>query len=244
MVSDTGATVLLVNHSTDAQQRAKALVAQKGYMAYTATNAFEALFQLGAAPIDAIVCEADLPGRDSRWLRDRVTQLHPSTVFIVSPSGAGAEWERALEGLRPRQASAPVMAELETVASVSPMAPAISLVSVPEPHSAPETDADRRRAPRYRPECQLPVVLRGRSGLLRDLSVGGALIETDMHLGPERRFEIRFGNPAGTLRAAVEVVRCHVVGVHLNGVTYRVGVAFKSPLSESDVKRLVDGRAP
>jgi hypothetical protein len=84
------------------------------------------------------------------------------------------------------------------------------------------------------------VLLRGgREGLLRDLSVGGALIETNAHVGPERVFELKVGEANDMVRALVQVVRCDVVGVGVSGVTYRVGVRFKSPLRESDVKKLL-----
>jgi CheY-like chemotaxis protein len=266
MLSDKStANVLLVNHSPDAQQVAREVAARLGYVAHTAGNAFEALFQLGASRIDAVVCEADLPGRNSQWLHERITQLHPGTVFVVSRSGTGAEWENAVEQLRP---VAPPAARI-----VAPVA-AVSDAAVSEPAALQELDLseggtleevtietvdaadtafvsadleaeevpgnDRRRTARYRPNSRLPVLLRGgREGLLRDLSVGGALIETDAHVGPHRVFELKVGEANEMVRALVQVVRCDVVGVSGSGITYRVGVAFKSPLSESDVKKLL-----
>src|SRR5688500_15248141 len=102
MLSDKStASVLLVNHSAAAQQVAREVALRKGYVPHTAGNAFEALFQLGASRIDAVVCEANLPGRNSQWLHERITQLHPGTLFLVSSSGTGAEWESAVEQLQP-----------------------------------------------------------------------------------------------------------------------------------------------
>jgi len=311
----TTANVLLVNHSAAAQQVAREVAARKGYIAHTAGNAFEALFQLGASRIDAVVCEANLPGRNSQWLHERITQLHPGTLFVVSPSGSGAEWESALEQLRPvtPQVAALAYAPVATQPAVVPVAPMVSPVTsvtaaptaspiVPEtvastvsavpardidgslePAPLQELDLsdiatleevsfetvqaaeaqesspaglaelaaqevagdDRRTTPRYRPAVRLPVLLRGgREGLLRDLSVGGALIETDAHVGPERVFELKVGEADDMVRALVQVVRCDVAGVGANGITYRVGVKFKSPLRETDIKKLLNRGTP
>ena len=267
MLSDNStASVLLVNHSVHAQQLAREVAARKGYVAHTAGNAFEALFQLGASRIDAVVCERDLPGRNSQWLHERITQLHPGTLFVVSPSGTGVEWENALEQLRPVTPSvaAPFASAVDLASNEPAALPEIdlsdggtleevsieTLEAVDTQTAAAAIDADvdaeevpgndRRRAARYRPNSRLPVLLRGgKEGLLRDLSVGGALIETDAHVGPQRVFELKVGEANDQVRALVQVVRCDVVGVSQTGVTYRVGVAFKSPLSESDVKKLL-----
>ena len=268
MLSDKStASVLLVNHSAHAQQVAREVALRKGYVPHTAGNAFEALFQLGASLIDAVVCEANLPGRNSQWLHERITQLHPGTLFLVSSSGTGAEWENVVEQLRPVVPPAPPV--------TTPIAPALDVIPN-EPAALQELDLsdggtleevnietveaagtqaaagdadleaeevpgnDRRRTARYRPNSRLPVLLRGgKEGLLRDLSVGGALIETDAHVGPHRVFELKVGEANEMVRALVQVVRCDVVGVSGSGITYRVGVAFKSPLNESDVKKLL-----
>jgi CheY-like chemotaxis protein len=270
MFSDKStASVLLVNHSAHAQQVAREVALRKGYVAHTAGNAFEALFQLGASRIDAVVCEANLPGRNSQWLHERITQLHPGTLFLVSPSGTGAEWENAVEQLRPVAPPAlPVTTPMAPALDVASNEPAalqeldlsdggtleevnIETVDVADAQAAAAgSDADleaeevpgndRRRTARYRPNSRLPVLLRGgKEGLLRDLSVGGALIETDAHVGPHRVFELKVGEANDMVRALVQVVRCDVVGVSGSGITYRVGVAFKSPLNESDVKKLL-----
>ena len=267
MLSDNPtASVLLVNHSAHAQQVAREVALRKGYVPHTAGNAFEALFQLGASRIDAVVCERDLPGRNSQWLHERITQLHPGTLFVVSPSGTGAEWENALEQLRPvAPVNAVIAAPIAPAQDDAPNEPALQELDLSDggtleevsietveaadqaaSASAAELDAaevagdDRRRAPRYKPNTRLPVLLRGgREGLLRDLSVGGALIETDAHVGPHRVFELKVGEANDMVRALVQVVRCDVVGVTQKGITYRVGVAFKSPLSESDLKKLL-----
>src|SRR5687767_13953255 len=270
MLSDKSpASVLLVNHSAHAQQVAREVALRKGYVPHTAGNAFEALFQLGASRIDAVVCEANLPGRNSQWLHERITQLHPGTLFLVSPSGTGAEWENAVEQLRPvappAPAEPPVTAPIASSRDVASNEPAalqeldlsdggtleevtIETVEVADTEVASSADVDaeevpgndRRRAARYRPNTRLPVLLRGgKEGLLRDLSVGGALIETDAHVGPHRVFELKVGEANEMVRALVQVVRCDVVGVSGSGITYRVGVAFKSPLNESDVKKLL-----
>ena len=227
-----GPHILLVNSSADAQEHAKELVARKGCVPVMAANAYEALFHLRSRPIDAIVCEAHPPGRDSRWLREQVGRSHPDTLFIVSSSGTGADWERALERLQPLEPAVPV--------ERLPESPLVSPVVVEERAIELEQPADeRRRAQRFRPTSHLPVLLRsGREGLVRDVSVGGALIETNSHVGRGGRFDVRFG--PDILRVAAEVVRCHVVAVRPDGITYRVAVAFKAPVNESDVKRLLD----
>lgn len=275
MLSQTPAgSVLLVNHSVDAQLLAKDVVTRAGFLAHTASNAFEALFQLGAARIDAIVCEKELPGRNSQWLGERVNQLYPGTPFIVSPAGTGLEWERALAQLWALRGDAAPVAE-EAKVEASPAGPAMSpaatpiddplaqtvpdveivtavdadieaIVSAgPAPVPQPEPDGngdERRRARRYRPKSKLPVKLRGgREGVLHDVSVGGALIETDAHVGPHRVVEIRLGDGSDVLKTMGQVVRCDVVAVRLNGIVYRVGVAFKSQLSESEIQKLVGG---
>ena len=270
MLSDKStASVLLVNHSAHAQQVAREVALRKGYVPHLAGNAFEALFQLGASRIDAVVCEANLPGRNSQWLHERITQLHPGTLFLVSSSGTGAEWENAVEQLRPIvPPQLPVAQAIEPAQDVASNEPAalqeldlsdggtleevsIETVEAADAQAAAAgSDADveaeevpghdRRRAARYRPNSRLPVLLRGgKEGLLRDLSVGGALIETDAHVGPHRVFELKVGEANDMVRALVQVVRCDVVGVSGSGITYRVGVAFKSPLNESDVKKLL-----
>ena len=262
MLSDKStATVLVVNHSAHAQQVARELVARKGYQPQTASNAFEALFHLGASRIDAVVCEADLPGRNSQWLRERITQLHPGTLFLVSGSGTGAEWESALDQLRPvATASEAVdtprdlpgngtdalttfdsLTDAEEPELVEPTDDEVSAITVDPLLETQAQRDDRRGAPRYRPSVRLPVLLRGgREGLLRDLSIGGALIETDAHVGPRRLFELRVGH-RDMVRTMAQVVRCNVASVSPKGVTYRVGVMFKSPLSEADVRKLVLG---
>lgn len=236
----TTTNILVVNHSADARHRAIELAAERGFVTHAASNAFEALFQLGAFPIDAVVCEADLPGRDSRWLSERVTQLHPGTQFIVSPSGSGSEWEGALERLlivQPAETDTPETNEAAADFEVNPSESDI----VPVEIDAKSGDMDRRRAPRYRPSSKLAVALRGRrEGLVHDISESGASIETSAHVGPQRTFELRFPGPE-TIKVTGQVVRCSVVGVSLDGVVYRCAVAFKTPLRESDVKRLVAG---
>src|SRR5688572_12061658 len=138
MLSDNStASVLLVNHSVHAQQVAREVAARKGYVAHTAGNAFEALFQLGASRIDAVVCERDLPGRNSQWLHERITQLHPGTLFVVSPSGTGVEWEHALEQLRPvtppETRSAVQIAVQIAVPIAAPIAPDADISASNEP---------------------------------------------------------------------------------------------------------------
>jgi CheY-like chemotaxis protein len=262
------ANVLLVNHSTQAQQVARELATRLGYVAHTASNAFEALFQLGSARIDAVVCEANLPGRNSQWLQERITQLHPGTVFVVSERGTGPEWERAIEQLQPLAAlhagvvppgpstepgpaaftpqatlSSPLQANAVAVDVVEAEV-TIERVELPADLQVPADGpgADRRKAPRYRPSAELPVSFRGgRQGFLRDVSAAGALIETDAHVGPSRVFELRVGNAQDTLKAMVQVVRCDVIAVTVKGIKYRVGVAFQDPLTDSDIKKLVSG---
>jgi CheY-like chemotaxis protein len=229
---NTESSVLLVNHSPEARQLGQALLAREGVVALTAGNAFEALFHLGAHPIGAIVCEADLPGRDSRWLKARVDQLYPGTAFIISSSRAGVEWERAVREVLP-----------------PPRAP---LVMEPDPQSGftraererQWTGTDRRGAPRYQPALPLRVALQGgREGLVHDLSRMGAAIDTELHLGPRLSLHVRFDRLQAIARATVEVVRCEVVAVRVNGLTYRAGVIFRAPISEADVQVLLGSSA-
>lgn len=232
-VVNTESSVLLVNHSPEARQLGQALLAREGVVALTAGNAFEALFHLGARPIVAIVCDADLPGRDSRWLKERVDQLYPGTAFIVSGSGTGVEWERAIQELLPRSPQVPLVLE-----------PGPDILAASAGRARRWNGADRRRARRYRPASQLRVALRsGREGLVRDLSCSGASIDTEVHLGPRLSMHLRFGTTREIARLAVEVVHCEVVSVRLNGLTYRAGVMFKAPISDADVEALVGSPA-
>ena len=237
----TATNILVVNHSADGRHRAIELAAGRGFVTHAASNAFEALFQLGAFPIDAVVCVADLPGRDSKWLSDRVSQLHPGTQFIVSSSGSGTEWEGALERLLITEA-----AEVDTPAAGEPAVdfevnPLESELVVPCEVDEKSTGMDRRRAHRFRPASRLAVALRGRrEGLVHDISLTGASIETSAHVGPQRTFELRFPGPE-TIKVTGQVLRCSVVGVTIEGVVYRAAVSFKTPLREADLKRLIAG---
>jgi CheY-like chemotaxis protein len=244
MLGDRTATnILVVNHSADARHRAIELAAERGFVTHAASNAFEALFQLGAFPIDAVICEAELPGRDSKWLSERVTQLHPGTQFIVSPNGNGADWESALQRLLippPAETDTPATSERADDFDVDSSEPEL-VVPVEIDAADAKSQMDRRRARRFRPASKLAVALRGRrEGLVHDISESGASIETSAHVGPHRTFELRFPGPE-TIRVTGQVVRCSVVAVRTDGVVYRLAVSFKTPLRETDVKRLVAG---
>jgi PilZ domain len=94
--------------------------------------------------------------------------------------------------------------------------------------------ADRRRMPRLaRPDQHGIVTTRVRPGhdaRIVDVSAGGALIDTEFRLLPGASVELHVQTDKRHTRVRGQVLRCSVVRLRANGVSYRGAIRFEHHL--------------
>lgn len=70
----------------------------------------------------------------------------------------------------------------------------------------------------------------GRVACVINLSISGALIETEWRLLPGSRVDLQIGEPHPIFRVSGRIVRCHVALLERARVRYRGALVFDAPL--------------
>lgn len=92
-------------------------------------------------------------------------------------------------------------------------------------HHPFEPSKERRRGSRIRLAKPLPARVRAiNEALIRDLSTGGALIETGRALAPGSRCEVHLALGELKAHATARVARCHLLA---GGTRYEAGLEFE-----------------